>query len=260
MASVLKIENLKYKDILKDVSFSLIDKSFNILIGSNGSGKTTIVNAIRGLIKFDGDVSIFDRNIKQGNNFDIYKEVGFFLDEDIILEECAFNELLNILKNLDYEEEQAKKKIFDKAKKLNITQLLYKNPKKLFNYEKTLINFLFSIIHNPKLLIIDNDLETLDEKNKQKIFSYIKSQKKLTTLFVANNNEYFYNADNFIFLDEGKIVLECDINELVNNEKKLIKCGSKLPFMIDLSNKLISYELLNSIKTDMEELVNEIWK
>lgn len=260
MGSILKVENLKYKEILKDVSFSLPNKSFNILIGPNGSGKTTIVNSIRGLIKFDGDISILDYNIKQGNNFDIYKEVGFFLDEDIILEECVFNELLNLLKNLDYNEEQAKKKIFDKAKKLDIAHLLYKNPNKLFNYEKTVINFLFSIIHEPKLLVIDNDIETLDEKNKQKILNYIKAQKKLTTLFITNNSEYFYNVDNFIFLEDGKIILTCNIDELVNNEKKLIKCGSKLPFLMDLSNKLVSYELLNSIEPDIEKLVYEVWK
>ena len=68
MESVLKIDKLKYKDILKEVTFSLEDKSFNILIGSNGSGKSTIINAIRGLKKYEGSIILFGNDIKIKEN------------------------------------------------------------------------------------------------------------------------------------------------------------------------------------------------
>ena len=143
MESVLKIDKLKYKDILKEVTFSLQDKSFNILVGSNGSGKTTIVNAIRGLIKYQGSISLFDSYIK---NKDINKEIGFFLNDNIKLEDNLFNELLSMLKNLDYEEEKAKKKIFNITKKMDVTSLLYKNLEDLLEYESVVISFIFSSI------------------------------------------------------------------------------------------------------------------
>lgn len=260
MESVLKIDNLKYKDILKDITFSLDNKSFNILIGPNGSGKTTLVNCIRGLLKYDGNINIFNNNIKQKNSFNIYREVGFFTDEEILLEGNVLEELLNLLKNLDYNEERAKKMAFALAKKLDITGVLYKRKKELLDYEKTLVSFVFSVIYEPKLLIIDNDLENLDEKYKEKIFNYIKNQKKITVLFITNNSDYFYMANNFLFLKDGKIMLYGNLEEVIKSEKTFIKCGSSLPFSIDLSNKLISYELLTSIHTDIEKMVNEIWK
>lgn len=257
MESVLKIDKLKYKDILKEVTFSLEDKSFNILVGSNGSGKTTIVNAIRGLIKYEGNITLFGNDIK---NKDSNREVGFFLNDNIKLEDNLFEELLEVLQNLDYEEDKAKKRIFNIAKKFDVTSLLYKNLEELLEYEKVIISFVFSIIHEPKLLIIDNDLEKLDSKFKNKILDYIKSQKKLTVLFVTNNSDYFYDVDKVLLLIEGKVIVLNSFEEVLNNEKKLIKCGSSLPFYADLSNKLMLYELLSSNILDAEEMVNEIWK
>ena len=260
MSSILKIENLKYKEILKDVTFSLEEKTFNILVGANGSGKTTLVNCLRGLSQYQGTINIFNCNIKQKDNLNLYKEIGFFLNDEILLEDIMYEELLSLLKNLDYEEEKAKKLIFSIAKKLDITELLFKIPSELLDYQKSLISFVFSIIHEPKLLIVDNDLDNLDEKNKSKIIDYLKNQKKLTILFITNDSEYFNLADNFLFLDDGKIILSCDFFELKNNEKTLIKCGTNLPFAINLSSKLMVYELLDSVELDFKKMVDKIWK
>lgn len=258
MQDILKIENLKYKNILKDITFSLKEKSFNILIGANSSGKTTIVNCIRGLNNYKGNISINNNNIK--NNQSIYNNIGFFLDNKVLLESTLFNELLLVLKNLNYEEIVAKKKIYSLSEKLEFTNLLFKSNHEFTNQEKTIISFLFSIIHDPDILIIDNDIENLDEVNKNKIFNYIRNNKNLTTLFITNNSEYFYEEDNLLFLKDGKIILSGKLKDLIDEEKTFIKCGSNLPFLVDLSNKLITYELLTSTIYNVEKMVNEIWK
>lgn len=255
MENVLKVENLKYKSILNNITFSLSPKTFNILIGSNGSGKTTLVNAIRGLLDYEGKIEVCDENIL--NN---YKEIGFFIDDEIILEDIAFNELTSLLVNLGYDEDKAKKKVYEVSKKIGVSHILFKKKENLINFEKTLISFIFSIIHAPKLVIIDNDLEDLNKKYKNKIFEYLKKQKNLTILFITNNSEYFYMAQKFLILNGGTITDTLTFEQLLKEEKKLLKNGSNLPFAIDLSNKLISYELLSSQETDLEKMVNEIWK
>ena len=256
MDNILKIEKLKYKDILRDITFSLKEKTFNILIGANGSGKTTLVNCIKNINTYDGTI-LFNNFIINENS---HNEIGFFIDEPIYLEDNLFNELLLFLKNINYDNEKAKKRIYDLAKKFDTIDLLFKDIKTITYKEKTLVNFLFSIIHEPKLLIIDNDLEIFDEKNENLILDYLKNQKKITILFITNNNKYFYLADNLLFLNQGKIVLIGTLEEVQSEEKIFIKCGSSLPFEIDLSNKLISYELIDSVINDTKEMVNEIWK
>jgi len=254
MESVLKIENLKYKSILNNITFSLSPKTFNILIGSNGSGKTTLVNCIRGILDYQGKIEICSKNILEN-----YQEIGFFIEDDIFLEDIAFNELTSLLVNLGYDEEKSKKKVYEVSKKLDASYMLFKKIDALVSFEKTLISFIFSVIHSPKLLIIDNDLEDLNQKYKNKIFEYLKKQKNLTVLFITNNSEYFYIAEKFLILNSGSITDILTFEELLNQEKKLLKCGSNLPFAIDLSNKLILYELLNSQELDLEKMVNEIW-
>lgn len=256
MENILKIENLKYKNILNDITFALKEKTFNILIGANGSGKTTLVNCIRNINYYSGTILY--------NNFDInensYREIGFFLDELIYLEDILFNELLVFLDNVNYTKENKRKRIYDVAKKFGAMDLLFKENKLMTYKDKCLINFIFSIIHEPKLLIIDNNLDLFDEKNKNLILDYIKSQKKMTILFITNNNKFFHLAHNLLFLNQGKIILSGPLEEVQIEEKIFIKCGSSLPFEIDLSNKLISYELLDSIVNDVNDMVNIIWK
>ena len=105
MDNILKIENLRYKNILSDVTFSLKEKTFNILIGANGSGKTTLVNCIRNINTYKGTIIFNNYNINENS----YNEIGFFSDEPIFLEDNLFNELLLTLENTNYEKEKAKK-------------------------------------------------------------------------------------------------------------------------------------------------------
>ena len=254
MENVLKVENLKYKSILNNITFSLSPKTFNILIGSNGSGKTTLVNCIRGILDYEGKVQISGKDVIEN-----YNEIGFFTSEEVGLEDIAFNELTNLLVNLGHDIEASKKKVYEVSKKIDASHILFKKKETLTAFEKTLIGFIFSIIHSPKILIIDNDLEDLNEKYKNKIFEYIKKQKNMTVLFITNNSEYFYMSEKFLIINNGTIIDSFTQEELLKNEKKLLKNGSNLPFTMDLSNKLISYELLNSQETDLDKMVNKIW-
>lgn len=258
MGTILKVDNLKYKEILNGVTFSLSDKTFNILIGDNASGKTTLVNCIRGIINYKGNISICNKDLHL--NKGLNDEVGFFMDEDLYLETTILEELFQLLINLNYTEEKAKKRIFGICKKFDITPILLKRINDLSFQELTLVSFVFSIIHEPKLLIIDNDMEGLNQTQKNKIIEYLKSQKNLTVLFITNNSEYFNIADNLLLFKNGKIILSGTLEEVMVEEKKIIKCGSKLPIIIDLSNKLISYEVLNFIPEDVEKLVGAIWQ
>ncbi len=255
MAKILRIENLQYKEILKNVNLELEEKTFNILIGKNSSGKTTLVNCINQSLKYSGDILLNNQIIKESP-----REIGYFIDEQYFFENIIIEELLLFLKNLNYTEEESKKKIYTLSRKFNFENLLYEKYEKLNTSERTLVSFLFSVIHEPKILIIDNDLETLDENYKIKIFNYIKSQKKLTILFITTNSNYFYLANEIFFLNNGKISSKTDFDNIHEKEKLLLKSGSNLPFEIELSNKLISYELLDKVYLDMEEMVDSIWK
>lgn len=254
MSNILTVKNLNYNDILKGINFSLKEKTFNILIGENGSGKTTLVKCIRQIINYQGDIEFFG-SYKINNN----KEIGFFIDEELFLEDTIYEELFNLLINLNYTDKQAKERIFTLIKSFDLVDILFRYNNELNDSQKTVISFIFSIIHNPKLLIIDNTLQKLDKIYEKQILNYLKKYKN-TILFITNNNKYFYLADNFFVLREGKILLSFEKEQLEKNENNLIKNGANLPFEMALSNKLISYGLLDNVEYNIEEMVEKIWK
>lgn len=259
MKSILEVDKLKYKNILNEISLSLEEGKFYLLLGSNNSGKTTFINCIRGNLDYQGTIKILNNNIKQENNHFIYKDVGLCTDQRLFFEQNVLDELKDILLGYGYEEEKAKKQIFSILKKLDITDMIFKTREELSFYEEKLLSFVISIIHNPKIIIIDDCFDSLDNKFKNKIFQYLKSKKNKTILFFTTNSDYYKLADEYLFLNDGKLVKFNSIEDLVDNEKKLIKQGIKLPFCLDLSSKLMSYELLDEIKQNMVEMVDKIW-
>lgn len=260
MGYILKIENLKYKDVLKDISFSLKENSFNVLVGENGSGKTTLVKAIVNLIKYEGTITLLGTEINNENVRDLIKNIGVLTEDNFLLNETSLYNITYPLLNLDYEETEAKKKAYEISKKLDIDNLLIKRAEELSLSEKKLVLFAKTIIHNPKLIIIDDTFEELDNYYRNKILNYLKAQKDKTILFITNNEEDILIADNLLIMKDGQVTESNSVKKLVNNKKVFIENNIKMPFLVNLSHKLIQNKKLKKIILDEEKLVEVIWK
>ena len=110
-----------------------------------------------------------------------------------------------------------------------------------------------------KELELKEKIETSTKKVKDDIISYLKKE-KCTVLFATNNPEDTMLGDTVIFMNDGKIINQCNCEDIIDNERNFIKANSRLPFKADLISKLSSYELVEQKNVDIEELVNEIWK
>lgn len=259
MNNILEVRNLQYKDILKDVTFSLKENTFNILIGAGGSGKTTLAKCVLGLINYEGEI-FFANNILSKNNIEeLRKNIGFVTDSNNLIEgNCMYNIIFPLI-NLNYDVEKAKKKVYSLTKKLDIDDVLSKNINKISQMERKLVCIASALIHSPKLIIIDDCLDDLDNYYRNKIIKYLKEKTNITVLFITNRSKDFLLADNLIFIKDGKIISQCETKEILKDEKIFIRNNVKLPFMVDLSNKLMSYELLDKVILDVDEMVDEIW-
>ena len=263
MSNVLSVENLNYKNILKNINFTLEKATINALMGSSGSGKTTILKSIFGLIEIEGFLNINGLIIDKKNINELRKEMGIYLGIGVLQNKSVFLNIMEPLKNLNYEEEAAKNKIYSISKKIGIENLLYKNVSELSYSEKKVIAFTQSIIHEPGIILIDNIFDSLDIHYKEKILSYlkqIKKSKKGTILFVTNNSEDLSFADNILIIKNGKISATGTLEEVVHQENLFSKNDLKLPFIIDLSYKLKAYEVIERLIYDADEMVDELWQ
>ena len=265
---LLKVENLqqyfksgRYENKAVDkVSFEVYKGEVFGLVGESGCGKTTLVKCLSGLLEYNGNM--YFNNCLINNDHDIakIKEMGFVLDLSPASNGRVMDNLMFPLLNLGYGERYSKNKIYSISDKLGVGFILMKNVNELSNMEKKLFNFLRGIIHEPKTIVIDDIFGSLNNFYKEKLFNYLKNLKNRTILFVTSNEEYILYSDNVLVMNKGKIVDNLTLFEIINEEKKFIKNGLKLPLVAELSHKLKSYELLKDITLDIDKMVNEIWQ
>ncbi len=260
MSSILRMENLKYKNILNGISLSIEENTFNVLIGPNSSGKTTLTKAILGLIKYEGNIVFLDFLSTKKNIKKIRKDIGLFSNLNKLLNGTVIYNIMFPLLNLGYNEEEAKEKIYTITKKLEINKILLKNIDDLTSSEKKLTSFAVAIANSPKLVIIDDSLDELDNYNRNKIINYLKKMKDSTILFITNNADDILCADNLILIKNGQIVDSGETKKILENEKQFSKNNIPMPFLADLSHKLKAYNVIDEICLDIDEMVDEVWK
>ena len=248
MVNLLQIKDLKC-GILNGLSFSIKEKSFNILIGKNGVGKTTLIKSILGLTKYTGEIEFkYER-----------KDIGVISDFTSITGDTVFKYLMQPLLNLNYSEERARKAVYNNAKKLEIDHLLELSGDKLNDEQTLMVLLCHTLIHKPKLIIIDNTLDVLSNRSKKVFLNYLFSFKQ-TVIFVTNDSRYFKYATRLLVMTRSN-VQELKQNKSINSiERKLLRSNSELPFNLELSSKLCSYGIIDKLYNDSSELVNNIWK
>ena len=249
MGNLLSVKSISYNNIFKDLSFNITEKSFNILVGKNGVGKTTLLYSIIGLLKCSGDIKFKHER----------KDIGIVSDFSDITRDNAFEYLKEMLVNLNYSDDKAKKTIYNVSKKLGIDNILEVSKDTLTNEEKLLVLLTHAIIHNPKLVIIDNTLDELSETNKLKFINYLISM-NTTVILVTNDSRYFKYANKLLVMTKSRIEVVKENRSISKLEKLLVRNNSELPFALDVSNKLYSYGVIKKLYNNNSELVDNIWK
>ena len=171
----------------------------------------------------------------------------------------VYDELAFPLANLNYSEDEINKRILALAEQLNTKELLGKRVETLTSTEKQKIGFMISIIHEPKLIILDNPFNNFTNQERESFLNKLVSLNKTVLLF-SHNLEDSLLSDYLYILYEGKIAIEGKPLSVMNEHKLLVKMGLEIPFMVDLSQKLNFYEIHEGIELNMETMVNKLWK
>lgn len=231
---MLKVEHVtKYYDdfrAVNDLSFEVKDGEIFGLLGVNGAGKTTTFRMIMGLLdKTEGNITLNDKKI----DYSVLDEIGFLTEErsllpsKTVLEQAIF---YGVLKGLT--EKEVEKRLDKYLEEFGITDYKNKKIKELSKGNQQKIQFIISIIHEPKLLILDEPFSGLDPINVEMFKKEILRLKKKGTIIIFSSHmmehiEYF--CDSLIILVKGNTVLKGKLTKIKEDfRKKNVKVKADL--------------------------------
>lgn len=250
---MIDVKNLKFKYSSKDQSWLLKDISFTLnrgervaLMGANGSGKTTFVRCLNGLLDIsEGDIHINGLDIKDDEKrYEIRRMVGMVFQnpENQIVSTTVEREIAFGLENLGIPYQIIREKVEKTLIEFNLARYRKTSPHLLSGGEKQRLAFASVWVMEPEYLILDETTSMLDYSLREQLYGFIDlavSEKKIGILFVTQFPEDILNFERLIILNNGKFTIQGKPDEVFSNERELKKIGIPLP---------AEYELVNYIK------------
>ncbi len=233
--------------VFDNLSLSIKDGSFTTIIGNNNSGKTTLIKLLLGFEKSNG-ITILGKDLNTNKRY-IRKNAGVIFSTPSVF--FVFDTVRAELFFASNDE----KYILKVVKDLKMEDLLMENPMKLSLNKQYLVALAICLISKFKIIILD------DIFINSYVYSVLKKVNKqgVTIINFTTNTENIMYGNNVIVLDK-KVVFTGTNKKLLNHLDVLNSLNMDVPFMLDLSEKLMFYGLVDKKYTNMEKLVNDIWK
>lgn len=211
---------------LDHLSLSVNEGQIFGLVGPNGAGKSTLINIIANVISFNsGEIIICGEKLKKKSYK--YKEfTGFLLEKPTYLEKLTGEEFLHFAAFLFKIENSVASPLVDEL--LNFLELKDKKYSLIESYSagmKKKISFAAAIIHKPKLLILDEPLESIDPISANLIKESLRLMaEKGTTVFLSSHNlDTVENlCDEVAIINKGKIIFQSKTKDIRNKLKNEI--------------------------------------
>lgn len=276
----IKIENLNHvympnspfeKIALKDINLEIESGEFVALIGHTGSGKSTLIQHINGLLKpTSGSIYIDNKDLgsKDVTLSDIRKKVGlvFQYPEYQLFEETVEKDIAYGPKNIGINKDGEINKLVKKA--MEIVGLDYeayrnKSPFELSGGEKRRVAIAGIVAMEPNILILDEPTAGLDPVGRDEILNRIKElhdKHKMTIIIVSHSMEDVARfAERIVVMNEGTIELDGSCSEVFRQVDLLEKLGLAVPEVKYLQIKLkeAGFDISDDIYT-IEEAKKEI--
>lgn len=249
--NAIEIKSIKktYKDFKLDINNLKVQSgTITGLIGENGAGKTTLIKSILGMIKSNcKNLKIFNKDYKENEN-EIKDDIGLVLDNAFFPELLNAKDINTIMKGIYKNWDE--KLFFKYLKEFNLS--CAKEIKSLSCGMKKKLEIITALSHHPKLLILDEPTSGLDPVARSEVLDillkFIKDEDHTVLLSTHITTDLEHTSDQIIFIDDGKIVLD-EQKDNVINDYGILKCDHSYFDKIS-KNDVLAYKK-NKYNTDV---------
>lgn len=254
---MIKLENVSYvymqggpfeKTALNNINLEIGDGEFIGLIGHTGSGKSTLIQLLNGLIKpTEGRVRVagFDLTDKKTKMRDVRFKVGLVMQypEHQLFEETVFKDIAFGPQNMGLPQEEIKNRVEFAANLVGLSkEILDKSPFDLSGGQKRRVAIAGVLAMEPKVLILDEPTAGLDPGGRDEILFKIKDMHErmnLTVILVSHSMEDVAKlADRILVMNSGSIEMFDTPSKIFENAERLSQIGLNVPQITQVCDRL----------------------
>ena len=266
------------REVLKDINLNVEEGSYTVIIGKTGSGKSTLIEHINGLLlPTHGEVLVNNVLITNPKSKKEKRELAkklkvlrqdvavlFQFSEQQLFETSVLKDIIFAPLNYGISEERAISKAKELIKLVGLDKsYLDKSPFELSGGEMRKVALCGVLALEPKVLILDEPTVALDYKSREEIMTMVKKLKdelNITIVIISNNMNYVLEyADKVFVLKNGKINFEGTVEELFADENLLKENSLEQPELLKFYNKLQENNIkLNVFPRKYEDLIDSL--
>lgn len=229
---MIHIENLvkRYGDLvaLNHLNLDIHEGEIFGLLGPNGSGKTTAINCLLSLLKYDkGTIEIFGQPMTP-DNYQAKQQIGMVLQNVAVFDELTVYENIDYFCGLYVSDKKKRKKLVDDAVQfVGLEDYCKMRPKKLSGGLLRRLNIACGIAHKPRLIIMDEPTVAVDPQSRNKILEGIQklNMQGSTIIYTSHYMEEIEQiCTRIAIMDHGRVIASGTSEEL----KKMIKTGETI--------------------------------
>ena len=273
MKSIIDVKNLsfRYKESqeyydVKDITFHVKRGEWLSIVGHNGSGKSTTVRLIDGLLEAEsGDIVIDGQQLNEENVWNIRRQIGMVFQnpDNQFVGATVEDDVVFGLENQGLSRQEMKKRVDEALDLVGMLDFKKREPARLSGGQKQRVAIAGVVALRPAILILDEATSMLDPEGRRELIEIVQGIRKdydMTVISITHDLEEVAMSDRVLVMKKGSIESTSGPRELFSRND-LDQIGLDDPFANQLKNSLSQngYDLPENYLTE-SELEDKLWE